>query len=351
MSSFVTVFFLLGLCVANAINFTTVYEWDKFDFIWPSGAYTSNGQIKDKFDPKNVDFRYMAIFGERLFLGLEMDSGIPATLVWLPTSGTSTAPPKLAPFPTLELHKRNNCDTIQVARGMETDTDGRLWVLDDGSDECPGKLWVFNLLNDTTERVHQFPDTVVPHASHKRSLLDIALDKTQEDYLAYISNSRSEQIVVHSRKMDKSRTVKTPGVSWATLALSPKREARQLYLRRADSNELYSMSVSALKNEGGSATAKLIGKWTDDPYTILIDSANVMYAAFWSKNYFSKWNISEPFREQSIHEVGRLDAYRPLTFALDTDGVLWMMQRNVTEGWAKTRHKLLKAAVGANSYQ
>ncbi|CAB3383297.1 Hypothetical predicted protein [Cloeon dipterum] len=201
--------------------------------------------------------------------------GIPATLVWLPTSGKSTAPPKLAPFPSLDLHKRDNCDTIQWAKGMDTDTDGRLWALDLGSSDCPSKLWIFDLANnDTTERVHQFPDTVVPHSE---------------------------------------------------------------------------ISVSELKNEGGSAAVKLIGEWTESPYRMVIDNDNVLYAAFYFQNYLSKWNISEPFREQRFHEVGGgLDGSYPFTFSLDADDTLWVMERNVIGGEA--RHKLLKAAVGATSH-
>ncbi|XP_065336599.1 protein yellow-like [Cloeon dipterum] len=280
MSPFLVAIFLLGLCLANAVNFTTVYEWerDTFDFVWPSGADSSTGQIKDKYSPENVYPKYMAVFGQRLFLSLNMESGIPATLVWLPTSIKSTAPPKLAPFPSWHLHEKDNCENIKEAKGMETDTDGRLWVLDEGSRNCPGKIWIFNLVNnDTIERVHHFPDSVVSHSYDKRWLHDIVLDKTQDDYLAYITDSRSERIVIYSRITDKSWTAITPvaGRKWISLALSPNKEARQLYLGRYDSKELYSVSVSELKNEGGSAAVKFIGEWNGNPYRMLIDSSNV----------------------------------------------------------------------------
>ncbi|XP_065335673.1 protein yellow-like [Cloeon dipterum] len=354
MSSFFAAIFLLGLSLANAVNFTTVYQWDKLDFIWPSGADSSIEEIKRNFNPNDVEFQYMAVFGERLFLSLELKDGIPATLVWLPTSGKSTSPPKLAPFPSWNLHKQDNCDSIQNAKGLETDPDGRLWVVDDGSSECPGKIWIFNLVNnDITERVHQFPDAVVSNSYTGRELTDIVLDKTTDDHLAYITDYYSEHIIVYSRKMDKSWSVITPGMMrWYSLALSPDREARQLYLGRIDSTELYSVSVSELKNEGGRAAVKLIGEWTENPYRMLLDSsANVLYAAFWYQSYLSKWNTSEPFLEQRFHEGGELDAEWPFTFALDTNGILWMTQRNNETGVDnKPRNKLLKAAVGARKY-
>ncbi|CAB3377200.1 Hypothetical predicted protein [Cloeon dipterum] len=356
MSPFVAAIFLVGLCLTNAINFTTVYEWEKFDFVWPSGADSSIGQLKYEYKPHNVFLRHMAVFGERLFLSLNKNSGNPATLVWLPTSVTwcTCTSPKLAPFPSLDLHKTDNCETIQEARGIETDPDGRFWVLDNGSRICPSKIWIFNLLkNDKTERVHQFPRYVVSHSDENRNLRDIVLDKTTDDSLAYITDSESEQIVVYSRKLDKSWSLTTPEKTWVSLALSPKREARQLFLGEDNSKELYSMSVSELKNEDGSAAVKLVGEFAESPFRMVIDSANVLYAALLRESYISQWNISEPFREHRFYEVGSSlgsEVYQPFTFALDTNGTLWMTQRNQTGGWSNTRHKLIKAAVGASSY-
>ncbi|CAB3366837.1 Hypothetical predicted protein [Cloeon dipterum] len=340
MSPFLAAIFLHGLCLANAVNLTTVYEWDKFDFVWPSGTDTSIGQIEQNFNPKQVELQYMAVFGERLYLSMILRPGIPATLVWMPKRGTSTTPPKLAPFPSWNLHKKDNCDSIQWANGLETDTDGRLWVIDQGSNNCPSKIWIFNLLNnDKTERVHQFPPLVVSHSDSERLLLDIVLDETPDDSLAYIADLLSEHIIVYSRKTDKSWTITTPWMRWYSLALSPNREARQLYLGRYGWNETYSVSVSELKNQGGSAAVKFIGNWAEhNLYRMVIDSANVMYAAFTNQNYLSKWNVSQPFREQRFHEVGILNSGWPFTFALDTSGNFWMTQRNSTGG--ETKHKL-----------
>ncbi|CAB3382133.1 Hypothetical predicted protein [Cloeon dipterum] len=343
--------FLLGLCLANAVNFTYVYEWSQFDFVWPSEADTSNEQMKQNFNPDYVEPHFMAVFGQRLFLSLDSYSGIPASLVWLPTSGMSTVRPKLAPFPSRHLHKKDNCDSIQWAYGLEVDTNGRLWVLDNGRGNCSRKLWIFNLLNnDRTERVHQFPETVVSDSEEDGYLSDIVLDKTPDDFLAYVTAIGSQHIVVYSRNMDKSWTVKTPGRKWQCLALSPNREGGELYLARDGTKELYSVSVSELKNEGGSATAKFIGKLTDFLYRMLLDSADVMYAAYYAKNYVFMWNISEPYREQRFHEVKRQGDSVPFTFALDTNGNLWITERYVT-GIRNRHYKLLKAAVGTRSYQ
>ncbi|XP_065353403.1 protein yellow-like [Cloeon dipterum] len=354
MSSFLAAMCLLGLALASAINFTTVYEWDEFDFVWPSGADSSKGQIKPNFKQEEIVLQYMAVFGERLFLSTQKTYGINATIFWLPTNDTSTAPPKLAPFPSWEFHKKVNCNTIDWVSGMQADTDGRLWVLDQGRGYCPSHLRIFDLLNnDTTERIHQFPDKIVSHFDYHRWMHDIVLDKTTDDTLAYIIDAAGSSflnIVVYSRKMDKSWKVKTPGLKWTYLALSANTEARQLYLTRFGCKELYSLSVSELKNKDGNATAEFIGKFTGHPYRMLIDSANVLYAVFYSKNYVSKWNISEPFLEERFYEVGELGAFQPFTFALDSTDTIWMTERNQSRDNTKPRHKLLKAAVGADSY-
>ncbi|XP_065336404.1 protein yellow-like [Cloeon dipterum] len=350
MSALFAAIFLLGLCLTNAINFTTVYEWETLDFSWPLRVDSSIiGKMKQNFYPRKVQFQNMAVFGERLFLSLDREYGIPATLVWLPTSDTSNAPPKLKPFPTWDFHKEDDCDTIQAAKGMEADTEGRLWVLDKGSSACPSKIWIFHLLNkDAIEHIHHFPDAVVSHSYYRRELRDIVLDKTPDDYFAYITDYYAEQIVVFSRNTDKSWEVKTPGKRWNSLALSANREARQLYLGSADSSEMYSVSVSELKIGSGSPTVKFIGTWTEFPYRMLIDSANVLYAAFKYQNYISKWNISESFRKQRFHEVGSLFTPWPFTFAFDTNNNIWMTERNETG--SANRHKLLRAAVGVRSY-
>ncbi|CAB3383300.1 Hypothetical predicted protein [Cloeon dipterum] len=352
MSPFFVAIFLFGLCLANAINFTSVYEWDQLDFVWPSNKNGSIGQLEQYFNSSEVYFRYMAVFEERLFLSLDINLGIPATLVWLPTSDTSTAPPKLAPFPSWDLHKYHICDSIQWAKGMQVDTEGRLWVIDEGDSACPSKLWIFDLANnDTTERVHQFPETLVSHYYKKRFLSELVLDKTPDDYLAYFADYQSEYLIVYSLKTNKSGPIKTPGVKWQSLAVSPlNREARQLWyiIRRSDAKELYSVSVSELKKAGESAVVKLIGAWPGMPYKMVIDSANVLYAGVFNKNYLSKWNISEPFLEQRFHEVATLRAEWPFSLALDANDTLWVMERN--ESGVNNKHRLLNAAVGARSY-
>ncbi|XP_065335406.1 uncharacterized protein LOC135936504 [Cloeon dipterum] len=233
---------------------------------------------------------------------------------------------------------------------METDTEGRLWVLDNGSGHCPSKIWIFNLLkNDNTELVHQFPDAVVSHSFSNRYLRDIVIDKTPDDYLAYITDSLSEHIIVYSQKNNLSWPVKTPGYKFSSISLSPE-EPKQLYLRISLSKVLCSIPVVAFAQNGNAPakTLNLIVTWKESAYRMLIDTNRTMYVAFYNKDYIVAREINKPFNERRIYEIADLSNTWPFTFALDSSGNLWITQLKIN--WWSRRYSLLKIAVGSKPY-
>ncbi|CAB3383678.1 Hypothetical predicted protein [Cloeon dipterum] len=217
---------LLGasVSVASATDgFTTVYEWNKMDFNWPSEERMVEA-VKNGFVPEEILPRFMAVFGERLFLSLVpfKDASL-SSLVWLPTNATSTSP-KLNPFPSWEMHG-TACDKMQEVRGLKVDSDGRLWALDDGRrDDCLPKLWIFDLTNNSVSLVHQFSEDAVSHSYESRWLHDLELDQWNGDWLAYILDIRAEALVVFNLDENKSWRVETQeqGKPLYTIALSPK---------------------------------------------------------------------------------------------------------------------------------
>ncbi|XP_065336029.1 protein yellow-like [Cloeon dipterum] len=336
--------FMLGLSsVATAANFTLVYEWsDEWDYEWPSEATRTQALQNVTLKPEHIEPRFMAVYGTMIFLSLWNYDGIPVTLVSLPTSSASSAPPKLTPFPSWDMHGNGDCNKIEEATGLDVDSVGRLWVLDNGSDNCYAKLWTIDLSNnDQTKIIHVFP--------FRKSMHDLVLDETPNETLAYIAWWRERKIVVFSLERNESWILDTPGIRVMSIALSPMEEARQLYVSNWSSNEVYSISVDALRNGTQTANPELIGNWTTSkkPYRMLMDNQGTMYAAFWWKNYTSSWNSSQPFQEQRFYQAAIPNTGLPFTFALDQNGNLWMMVFDVK---TKPRHKLLKAAVGAKSY-
>ncbi|XP_065337016.1 protein yellow-like [Cloeon dipterum] len=339
MTPFLVPIFLLCLIssLATAANFNLVYQWNELDYEWPSEASRTQAIENGTYKPQNIKVRFMAVFGTRIFLSLHFSNGIPVTLVSLSTSSASSASPKLTPFPSWDMHGYGDCDKIEEATGLEVDSSGMLWVLDEGSTNtnCTAKLWIFN--NNHTELIHRF--------SFRFYVNDLVLDETRNGTRAYISRRRQRHIVVFSLDRNQSWMVETPGIEVLSIALSPKskEEPKQLYLSKWNSNELYSISVDALRKGTPTANPKLIGKWTaTDSYRMLMDNHGTLHAAFWGKNYINSWNTSQPFEEQRFHEVTVRILYWPFTFGLDQSETLWM---TVFDAESVQKLRLFKAAV------
>ncbi|XP_065335031.1 protein yellow-like [Cloeon dipterum] len=347
MTPFFTAIFLLAglssLATAGA-NFTQIFEWKELDFEWPSEESRAQALEDGNYIPENIEPRYMAVYGTRIFLSLHKSQGTPATLVSVPTSSASSATPKLTPFPSWDMHlnESGNCDKIDRAVGLQVDSVGRLWVLDWGNSyfNCSSNLWIFNLNNNETELVHRF--------SFDGKLHDLVLDETSNGTFAYVARWSDSHIVVFSLERNQSWIVDTPDVEVLSIALSPKdQEPRQLYLGELFNNELYSISVAALRNGTRTAEPELIGNWTGTPYRMVMDNHGTLYAAFMDQNFISSWNTSQPFKEQRFHEVSGLKSSWPFTFALDQNGSFW---KAVVDDQRTPRLRLLTAPVGAKSY-
>ncbi|XP_065350302.1 protein yellow-like [Cloeon dipterum] len=347
MNLFSCAILLLGLSsLAAAANFTQVFEWpNELDHEWPSVERRAQALKDATFNPKYFYPRFMAVYGSRIFLSLEKFNGVPVTLVTMPTSSASSAPPKLTPFPSWDVNgKEGDCDKIEAARGMEIDSVGRLWVLDSGSYNCNAKLWTIDLVKkDHIKLIHRFSFHYFMH--------DLVIDETANETFAYISRWNYQNIVVFSLEQNRSWIVDTPQKRVLSIALSPKEREprpRQLYLSELNSNELYSIPVAALNNGTRTANAKAIGKWTaTDSCRMLMDNHGTLYAAFWRTHYISSKNTSQPFQGQRFYEVAGLDSIWPFTFALDQSGNFWL---TVYDNEKKPKYRLLKAQVGVKSY-
>ncbi|XP_065339468.1 major royal jelly protein 5-like [Cloeon dipterum] len=331
---------LLGLSPAvNAANFTSVYEWDDLDYNWQSEERRQQALQNGTFVPEKIEPRYLAAFGQRLFLGLTKDQGVPASLVWLPTANTPSASPKMQ-FSSWAMSE--HCSTMQTIKGLEVDSVGRLWVLDNGCEKCPcpPKLWIFSLSNtDRIEHVHIFPEKTVSHDFQSRSLQDVALDETNDESFAYVTDVKASQVVVFTLKKTDTWAVQMQGKRFQTLACSPE----QLFLNEPDSYELYSLPLLELRAGNRVMTPKLVGSFSAHPYRLFLDSTGLMYAAFLDRNYLSTWKTKDPFKEERFYEGKVKNIKRPYILALSPTRNLWLMVINNS----KPKYTMLRAAVGS----
>ncbi|XP_065336974.1 protein yellow-like isoform X2 [Cloeon dipterum] len=295
-------------------NFTPVFQWKQLDYE-PSFAPGSTQILEDEtFNTESLDPRFMAVYGEMILLSLyKHHISIPASLVSLPTSSASSEPPKLTPFPSREMNKPGICNYIEEAKGLQVDAHGRLWVLDNGSENCNAKIWTIELISKKrTKLIHRF--------TFHGSIHDLALDETPEGTFAYITGLGQHHIVVFSFERKKTWMVYTPGIGPYSIAMSPK-ESRELYLSFL--NRLYSIPVAELCNGTGTANPKLIGEWSAEPYSMLMDNQGILVATVLEQNYIIFWDTSKPFEEQRIYEDAGLTSARPFTLAKDQNGTLW----------------------------
>ncbi|CAB3383650.1 Hypothetical predicted protein [Cloeon dipterum] len=332
----------------NQLNVRRVYEWpEEFDYEWPSKESRTEALEDGTYDPKaRIKPLHMAVYGTRLFLGLFSVDGIPVTLVSLPTSSASSAPPKLTPFPSWDMHlrRKGDCNKIIEVNGLDVDSAGRLWVLDRGNVLCNGKIWTIDLNNnDRIELIHQF--------SFHDWMHYLVLDETNDGTFAYISRWEQQNIIVFSLERNESRIVKTPGIEVFSIALSPKdQEPRKLYLSKYYSDEMFSISVAALHSGTGIANPKLIGKWiAEQPYRMLIDNHGTMYAAFLWENYILSWNTSQPFQHKRFYRVSGIFANRQFTFSLDQNGTCFWIAEIDAKKEPRYMLRLVKAAFGEKS--
>ncbi|XP_065336034.1 major royal jelly protein 1-like [Cloeon dipterum] len=339
MDRFLLTTLLLSLPFAHT---STIYEWDEFDFNWPSEQskqkYFKGG---GKFEPDDLRPNFLAVYEERIFLSLYQRWSAPSTLVSFPTAITSgPAPPKLTPYPSLEMNEKGNCRVIQWAQGLQVDALGRLWVLDSGFN-CPSKIWIFNLVHgDSIELSYQFNQSL--------ELYDIALEKTQEDdWLAYITHeSESKCLIVFSLNNRRSKTVCSEWKKFKAIAFSSLE--KKLFFSQFDSKELYSISTEILKTTSSIKHPNRIVSWQAvNCYRMLFDNSGVLYAAFLKQTYIETWNAQKLNKNRFFLNGGDYLARTPFTFALDTSGIMWIM---VYKTWKPSRHKLLRIPIGDNSF-
>ncbi|XP_063240986.1 protein yellow-like [Bacillus rossius redtenbacheri] len=133
-------------------QFRVVCEWSRLDYAWPDDSRLAQA-LRDDYVPENNLLSGVRAWRDLLFLSVpRWKGGVPATLATLPAA--SSGGPRLQPFPSWGMQRVGNCSALQNVRGLEVDTDGRLWVADsgrvdvlggDGQRLCSPKLVIFDV--------------------------------------------------------------------------------------------------------------------------------------------------------------------------------------------------------------
>ena len=215
---------LLSLCstifilkpVESLQNYTIVYEWTQLDYAFSNESEREEWVQSGKFIPANNLLTGIKLHGDRMFLTVpRRRRGVPATLLRLPYNCTTenVVGAKLEPFPSWAMNAIGNCNgALQSTQSMEIDQFGRMWIIDTGrvfveesnpDNQCPPKLWIIDLSNDTVIHTFEFPPKIVDRV--KSVLNDIVVGcRTKNDCWAHITDSGIARIVVYSLTKDRA---------------------------------------------------------------------------------------------------------------------------------------------------
>ncbi|XP_065336528.1 protein yellow-like [Cloeon dipterum] len=281
----------------------------------------------------------MAVFRGRVFVSYSRYNGIPVTLAWFPTTSESSTPPQLNPFPSWQAQKRSDCKAaLYSIRGLDIDIYGRLWAVDDGSDVCKPKLWIFDLNHKDSLKVkHEFLPEVV---SSERFLLDLVVDVTPEDTFAYIADSyeQSTHIIAYSLNKDKSWRVETGASRIETLAISHS----NIYVGGLHSNNLHAVRLCEIRAEIKKPKTSFIGKFSYETRRMVLDLNGRLYFDLPYERSIKSWDTNvASFKEEKFFKDTRLAEYYPFIFSLDEFNNLWI----ITMSDKEPKYKLMKYAV------
>ncbi|KAJ8676184.1 hypothetical protein QAD02_011970, partial [Eretmocerus hayati] len=159
--------FLTITCLAFVEgSLETVYQWKYFDFVWPSESVKEQAIIDGSYNysvirPYDIDVSQDG----RVFMSFPFFNGNPARFGYV-TDQKDMSGPLIQPYPDWDWFNGANCDhyIIAVVR-FKIDQCNRLWLVNtarpSGLSECPSKLMVFHLSNDTLLWQKEIPDDIV----------------------------------------------------------------------------------------------------------------------------------------------------------------------------------------------
>ena len=264
--SFTALLFENSRC-EEATGLVNRYNWAYIDFVWPPKTDYGQAVFNRSYVKENIAITSIRQWRNIIFFALpRWKQGVPVTLASLKSDDNPTL---LNAFPSWERQiVSRGCSSFQSVTAIEVDSRDRLWVLDEGKDNCPPKLIIIDLNNNQFVSQSDLP---IPSANAK--LWNMVVDLEGGEY-AYISNSHPNEpgiLVYNFNTKSWTRTWHSTmnpdpdftkfivgnidgkyGIS--AIALSPTANGdRFLYYSPLSSYKVYKVSTKSLKSNANNS--------------------------------------------------------------------------------------------------
>ncbi|KAL0099803.1 hypothetical protein PUN28_019900 [Cardiocondyla obscurior] len=374
--------------------FQVIFEWKTFDFQWASDDERQLAITRGEYVQTNNFITTVKFWKDKMYLTLpRWKEGVPVTLAVTPAKpiASNNTAPNLEAFPNWQMQKLGDCSAFQLVHSIEIDPKGRMWVLDTGRPtslreskaDCSPRLVILDLEDGgKILRSYHFPEHVARRAN--AYLNDIVLDH-EDGGMAYITDTSTTDpgIIVYSLKDNNSWKVrhdsmkaKPEAVGFMVakthvinpvhvdgIALSPaSSNDRQVYYSPLSSFHLYSVSVSALKNNVTNIDqyVKELGRKTSQTDGMIMSSTGVLYFGLLADDAIAMWDIKNTTSFTVGQRIISRDHVRtqwPDSFAFDENGNLWCVT-NMLQNFLNNRvdtnvpnYRLIRSRVGVKNYQ
>ncbi|XP_070505759.1 uncharacterized protein yellow-k [Chironomus tepperi] len=159
--------------------------------------------------------------------------------------------PKIFPSESQFKKRSGKCRGIQQGKATDIDEKGRLWLIDEGTDKCAPKIFVYDLLY-FNEEVHFMAFDLLLGKKFSKIVVD-PVQCENGDTRAYISLYGQDYLLVYSmneRKIGKLKFTNEyiqPSKSLSFTEMLITQQKDQMYITDSSTGNLYSMNLTPIR--------------------------------------------------------------------------------------------------------
>lgn len=274
----------------------------------------------------------VAIWRSRAFL---LVPSLPTSLLevtWQPSLAYTSRVRRFPPVPTVR-----RCHGLQAVTDLKTDSFGRLWVLDGGSNTCRPKLLIYDMLlyilNDNVKHTFDFGTL----------LTDFVVDPGTSRSLSMAYLAGSDQLYVYSVYQDRSWSVSTSirgDITGLTINKGGIYQRSALFVE-VDHQIVYQIFTSSLLDSDAHAekVGYLLGP---NSAGILSDTRGGVYYMLARDFVALKWDSSLPLEAESHGVILQSDSllHNVTYLTFDSQRSIWAVVNNGTDKYSSWCVKL-----------